>query len=169
MTTKPTQKIIHIHFICAGNAYRSRLAETYLKSKKIPHIRTSSSGLEAEKNKFGNGPASWYTIRLAHRYNLLPFLSPIWTQTTPKHFMDVDLIVFMHPEHFEKSQAMFGYDGTKHIIWNIPDLGDLGFKYGTSEPAEEIGRIEATEKTFSEIKKRVDDLIEYINSTLVKD
>ena len=35
------QKEIHVHFVCTGNAYRSRLAEAYLKAKQLPWLRIS--------------------------------------------------------------------------------------------------------------------------------
>lgn len=38
-----------IHFVCRGNNFRSRLAEAYLNSKKLPGIKVISSGIEAEK------------------------------------------------------------------------------------------------------------------------
>ena len=74
---------MHIHFVCSGNSYRSRLAEAYLKSVLVDKtIIVSSSGTEAEKHRLKNGPICWYAMRLMKRNNLIPFMSWKERQTT---------------------------------------------------------------------------------------
>ncbi|OGG01380.1 hypothetical protein A2Z33_02430 [Candidatus Gottesmanbacteria bacterium RBG_16_52_11] len=159
---KPRHGVL-IHFVCTGNTYRSRLAEAYLNSKKVPGVTATSSGVEAYQNN--NGPIVWYSQRIAKRYGLIPFMKPGWTQTTPGHFISADIIVFMYPKHLEKSRAMFGFDSDNRLVWEIPDLSDQGFTSVTDDPDSDLQRIFATEETFTEIRKRVDDLVDSIIQT----
>jgi protein-tyrosine-phosphatase len=39
---------MRVHFVCTGNLYRSRMAEAYLRSKAIPGLEVTSSGVLAE-------------------------------------------------------------------------------------------------------------------------
>ena len=74
---------MHIHFVCSGNTYRSRLAEAYLRSMdKKPNTKVSSSGIIADKSKPENGPVNWYTMRLMKRNDLIKYMSWQQTQTT---------------------------------------------------------------------------------------
>lgn len=147
---------MHIHFICRGNAYRSRLAEAYLKSKNIRGLRVSSSGVAANENK--NGPIAWYAARLARKHDLTNHVTHTWIQTTPQHIRDADMVIFMDQKHYTHAKTKLGTIG-HYEIWNIPDLGDLGFTGETSTLEQDLERMKATEKTFEKIRKKVDALV----------
>jgi protein-tyrosine-phosphatase len=55
-----------IHFICTGNIYRSRLAETYCASKGVPGLFVSSSGIGTKLNR--GIPIASYAARKEYRY-----------------------------------------------------------------------------------------------------
>src|SRR3972149_10211448 len=150
-------KKFHVHFVCTGNAYRSRLAEAYLKSKQPGHITASSSGIKATENY--NGAITWYAARLAFNQGLIDFLKHKWTQTSESHFKRADLVVFMNQEHCDFSKKVLGFSGSNYEIWEIPDLSHLGFNLELSSAEDDLRRIKATEQTFADIRKRVDDLI----------
>lgn len=147
---------MHIHFICTGNTYRSRLAEAYLRSKNIKGVQVSSSGIKAHENR--NGPITWYAARLARKHDLTNHVTHTWIQTTPQHIRDADMVIFMDQKHYTHAKTTFGNIG-RYEIWNIPDLVDLGFVNEVPPIEEDVKRIKATEKTFEEIKKNVDQLV----------
>jgi len=153
-------KTVHVHFVCTGNYYRSRLAEAYLKSKMLPDIKVSSSGIQAKKYYVENGPISWYAARLIKRHKLIPHTKPMSTQTTPKRLNTADIVVFMTDKQYEYAKSTFKYQKNSFEIWHIGDINEAGFF--NTERDSEMMRIEHTEKTFSEITKKVDDLVKWI-------
>ncbi len=151
---------MHIHFVCSGNAYRSRLAEAYLKSKlKEKKITVSSSGIAVDKHRFGNGPICWYAMRLMKRNELIPYMSWHENQTPKNALENVDILICMGKIHMEYCRKELGYK--KPIeVWNIPDLNEMdGFIPSTVPGIEtDINHINLTKKAFAEIKKKVDEL-----------
>ena len=146
---------MHIHFVCSGNTFRSRLAEAYLKSKKIKGFDVSSSGVRAHENR--NGPITWYGARLMKRHALVSYMSNSWTHTTPKQLQDADIVIFMDKKHHHHSRRDLGFTGKRYQIWNIPDLDDLGFHGETSnKEEEERNRMRASEQVYQKIKHKVD-------------
>jgi protein-tyrosine-phosphatase len=139
-----------IHFVCTGNTFRSRLAEAYLNSKKIPGLIVSSSGVEA--NKDINGPINWYTGRIIEHEGLTGFEKDTWTQTTHEILEGQDLVIFMQQWHFDQSVARFGFTGKNYEIWDIQDTVRT-----TTKPDE--ATILFTNGVYKNIVKKVDDLI----------
>lgn len=152
---------MHIHFVCSGNSYRSRLAEAYFKSiLSDKEIIVSSSGTEAEKNRFSNGPICWYAMRLMKRNNLISYMSWKEKQTTKEILKDVDLLICMRKSHLEYCQNELGYIG-KFKVWEIPDLNEIdSFIPSTVHGIEtDINHINLTEKTYKLITEKVDRLV----------
>ena len=143
-----------IHFVCRGNTYRSRLAETYLNSKQIPNIKAISSGIEAENNI--SGPITWYAQRIIQKEHLVPFEKPNWQKTT-KELLDLgDLTVFMKKDIYDFCVNNFGFNNKNFAVWEIPDANETEVDWKT---ASEETKIKITENTFEEIKRRVDKLL----------
>ena len=139
-----------IHFVCLGNIYRSRLAEAYLNSKKIPNVTAISSGLSALENN--NRPISWLTQRLYEVDKLVPFQKPSWTQTSKKLLDSADLTIFFDKEYYQYCVDNFGFNSTNFEVWEIEDL-DGNIK-------EHMEKIKKTEEAFGLIRQKVDELIE---------
>jgi len=139
-----------VHFVCLGNVYRSRLAETYLNSKKLANVTAISSGISASENN--NRPISWLTQRLYEVYKLVPFQKPNWTQTS-KPLLDLaDLTIFFDNKYYQYCVDNFGYNSTNFEVWGIEDLdGSI---------SEHIEKIKKTEESFEMIRQKVDELIE---------
>jgi protein-tyrosine-phosphatase len=141
-----------VHFICKGNTFRSRLAETYLNSKQIPNLKAISSGIEAELNDCG--PVTWYAQRLIQDGDLIPFEKPTWEQTTKLLLEEGDLTIFMHQNIYDFCVKHFDFNGKNFQIWEI---SDIRIHLLTFE--EEVEKMQVTEKIFTEIKQRIDKLI----------
>jgi len=138
-----------VHFICRGNTYRSRLSETYLNSKNLPNIKAISSGIEADYNL--SGPIFRYTQRIIKNENLQNFEKPMWQKTTKDLLSKGDYTIFLKKDIYDFCVNNLGFNGKNFEIWDIDDF----IPDQKSEP--EI--IEETEKTYDEIKKKVDELI----------
>lgn len=144
--------MLRLHFVCLGNVYRSRLAVAYLRSRQLPGIEASSSGVQARYNHYG--PIARWTRLTAERHGLVPYLEPEWTQTTPQLLARADKIVFMHRSVYELAVEMFGFDRSKCLIWDIADIGPV-----TEAKGEEVVRA-AAEAGFAKIHQLVDELVE---------
>ena len=112
-----------VHFICKGNAYRSRLAEAYFNSKKLSNFRAISSGVEEEKHKEENGPISWAAERILQNNSLISYMSNFSKQTTKNLLNKSDFIVFMSQEYLNYCKQKLTYKSTDYDVWEIKDFG----------------------------------------------
>jgi len=149
---------VHVHFVCAGNAYRSRLAEALLNSHGLPGVRASSSGTVAAENL--NGPVSWTALRLLKRHGLIAFMSPQWTQTAPELLAAADLVVFMEPAIHGYCVSAFGFAGGAFEVWDVPDVGDPRFPEQQVATGDDLRLIAITEATFARLQHEVAALVE---------
>ncbi|MBD3362864.1 hypothetical protein GF362_04035 [Candidatus Dojkabacteria bacterium] len=148
---------MHIHFVCTGNTFRSRLAEAYLKSKKVDGLIVSSSGVEADQNN--NGCITWYAQRIAKNSDLIPFITESWRQTTKELLEDVDLVIFMRKDHLKKCKSDLNFSPESYKVWEIPDLCDAELILDGDRFQNDVERIKATEKIFRAIKQKGDELL----------
>lgn len=148
--------LTHIHFVCTGNIYRSRLAEAYLKSKNIPGLVVSSSGTHASEQYKWH--ISWYALRLHYRYGLINFLTPTWTNTISKHVVNSDIVIFMGNDNYEYCIKKFA-PPKKYEIWNLPDFDDVGLNGKPLDLTKESEYIQISENVFAHIREKVDHLV----------
>lgn len=152
---------MHIHFVCTGNVFRSRLAEAYLNSKHIPSLRTSSSGVSASVNS--DGPVTWYAANVLRKKNLVPFMSTTWQDTTKELLDDADYVVFMTDSHLQKSIDEIGWIPQKYAVWNVIDTHDHGLSPVTKNHEEDIKVITMAENTYDLICEKADLLLEELH------
>lgn len=153
---------LHIHFVCTGNIYRSRLAEAYLRSKQIPNLFVSSSGTHAtEQHK---GPILWVTLRLLYRHNLLSYMTTTWSDTTLEHITNADIVVFIGKKNYEFCKGHFP-EPKKYEIWELPDFDDRGLNGKSLNIVREVDYIKRSEKVFLLIKEKTDNLITGLNGS----
>lgn len=138
-----------IHFVCAGNTYRSRLAEAYLNSKQLPNITAISSGIKASKNKIKT--ISWFAKRLLKIFGIEIFQKNDWTQTSKLLLDSANLTIFFDNKYYEYCVDKYGFDCANYEVWEIEDLG--------VKIKNKLKRIEKTEKTFQLIRQKVDGLV----------
>lgn len=151
---------MNIHFVCAGNTYRSRLAEADLNSRELPNIRVSSSGVIAQENL--NGPVSWLTAWVIKKHSLVPFMSPHWTQTTTEILAEADKVIFMDMYAYGTSKNKFNYQGNNYEVWNIKDVGDFNLPESVAHLEGDAKSMAKAEATFRLIKAKVDELLSRI-------
>lgn len=109
-----------IHFICRGNTFRSRLAESLLKKKGYKKV--ISSGIQAEHNKNGNiAPA---TANLTLKNKLNKYRKYTWTQTSQNLLNRSTKVIFMSPTILEDAKQEYNLDEINYEVWNIPDIKD---------------------------------------------
>jgi protein-tyrosine-phosphatase len=157
---KTSSKPICIHFVCTGNAYRSRLAEAYLKSLKLSGFKVSSSGLKALTSLRENGPICWYAMRIATNNKITEFISRMSLQTNVTHLIKADYVIFMHPDNHQLFLQKYQITLKNYEVWDIPDLHHLGYHKNPNTENLEREMIHATEDTFKKIQSRVNDLID---------
>lgn len=136
-----------VHFICEGNTYRSRLAETYLNSLRIPEIKAISSGYNAEG---WSGIISWLTQRIIQKNKLIAFEKPMWDRTTQELVDEGDYTVFMTKQIYDLARQDFKFDPDKTEVWQIEDV--------KVEMTDEE-KIRESEETFETLKQKVDELV----------
>lgn len=139
-----------IHFICVGNIYRSRLAETYFNSKKLTNVKAISSGTNA--TICGNRPVSWYAQRLIDKNGIMEFEKPFWTKTNKEILNSADCTIFFSKDYFDFCVKNYGFNSNKFEIWELKDIDPSN--------SSDIELIKITENTFESIKQKIDDLIE---------
>ena len=157
---------MHIHFVCLGNGYRSRIAEAYCKSKLInKKITVSSSGIEANSYKISNGPICWEAMRLIENNNLIPFMAWKENQTTKNILKKVDLLICMRQSHLDYCINRLGYINKPTEVWEIPDIDDMkGFIPSTKRGIKtDINHIKLTDKIYRLITQKVDGLLTRVN------
>lgn len=140
-----------IHFVCTGNIYRSRLAEAYCASKRIPGIRVTSSGIAAGLND--DAAISPWAAEVLNKYGLQSHAAESWQRTTADLVRSSDVIVFMESEHQHFCREWIVPDRHRVEVWEIEDIGALEF---SKIPAK-------VEQTFAMIRGRTDELIKSLD------
>ncbi len=144
-----------VHFICAGNVYRSRLAESYFNSKVTKGLTCFSSGIVAGQDLIG--PISWLAERIIQKNNLAKYMSFSFQKTSKELLDKADYTIFMEKYMLDFCKKEFGYNIQNYEIWNIPDLILIP---GVIEAFEkDVEKIRVSEETFEDIKQKVNKLI----------
>jgi protein-tyrosine-phosphatase len=136
-----------IHFICTGNIYRSRLAEAYCNSRRVPGIHAFSSGIRAGLN--GDVPISSYAADLLTQYGLDEYAAARWQRTSAELVRASDVLVFMESEHLRFCEEWIDGMSQRIEVWGIEDVGPVD--------ATEISN--KAERTFEIIRQRIDTLL----------
>ncbi|HEX3986740.1 MAG TPA: hypothetical protein VHX13_09050 [Acidobacteriaceae bacterium] len=143
---------MRIHFVCTGNVYRSRLAEAWCASRRVPGIEVSSSGIAAGRES--PDPISPWAAAALAGMGVERFAANHWQKTTRSLVEASEVLVFMESEH-----RLFCRDwiepGRQRIeVWAIEDIGPI--------PAEQIP--DKVERTFALIRERTDALLESLRA-----
>jgi len=145
-----------VHFVCTGNAYRSRLAEAYFNARATPGWRATSSGILAHRNL--NGPITWYAARIIQREGLVPFMSHTWQQTDTDVLRAADHVVFMTEEHRAYCHEHYELGEKGAGVWSVQDVDDVVMPEGANRSEREAIIMRETERTYEKIVELVDQL-----------
>lgn len=151
-----------IHFVCEGNTFRSRLAEAYLNSLNLKDVKATSSGTAAEHNL--NGGVTWYAQRILIHNKIVDFTGRVWTQTSKELLDKADRVIFVGEQNYIRAKMNFGFDKDNFEVWDIKDLWELGFTDDRTGYEYDLKTMEATDRAFDEIRKKVDALVVNLGS-----
>jgi protein-tyrosine-phosphatase len=138
---------MRIHFVCTGNIYRSRLAEAYCNSRRLPGIHVFSSGIRAGLE--GDIPISPYAADLLTQYGLNRYAAAHWQRTSEELVRASDVLVFMEPEHQRFCDEWIEAMRQRIEVWGIEDVG----------PIDAVEIPNEVERTFGIICQRIDTLL----------
>ena len=144
---------MRVHFICNGNAYRSRLAEAYFRSLNTG-IETTSSGTRADLHRDYNDPrVVGYTHDFLERHGISVNLTPHPVQLTQELLRDDDVTVLINDIALKNAKDIVTLPKDVRV-WDITDHDEQASK------GEEVLDIDAhTERIFAQIKSDVDALV----------
>lgn len=148
-----------IHFICRGNAFRSRIAETYLNSLKLKDFEAVSSGTVADKYRNENDPISRPAKFILNKHGLLEFAKKQCDQLTQLRIEPNDTIVCMNQRVFDESKDLVTLPSNV-IVWSVDDVPEY---FPVPPQNEEVDQY--AEKVFQSIKNNVDSLIKQLQSS----
>ena len=151
-----------VHFICRGNTFRSRLAEGYAKSRKLPHYHITSSGIDTAANK--HVELSKYAKNIAREQNFTGFMSKSKRQTTQRILRSQDVLVFLNKDIYDEASAIYKIDARQAVVWDIPDLPDYLSRHPRAKHSEE-NYLKITKNIADKLFDAVDDLLAYLEHT----
>lgn len=148
---------MRIHYICRGNAFRSRLAEAYTNSCGLPDITVVSSGTVAARHADVNGDMPAYTRATLEKYGVLQYAKPRWDQLTPERLQADDLVIFFTQKAYEEAAALH-IQPAHYQIWDIADTGEMS--RGVLTPTADDPSVYAfADQTYEAIVSQVNEVL----------
>ncbi len=147
-------EILHILFICRGNACRSIIAEAYLKSLNIKNITIKSVGSVATIGKSRNKIRYQRISRLLKRHNLQQYIKTDFAEQLTQELLDQsDIAICVNRKVFNNIPQSFILPKETYY-WDITDIGEVGRIPSTSK---EVSTFE--DQIFSEVIQEVDKFV----------
>lgn len=145
---------ITVNFICRGNAFRSILAESYLKSLKLKGVRVISCGSVAAEHKKANEPNFARTVAFLAEHGLKEFTKPYHGNQLTQDLLDqTDIAVIMNDLVFKDTKETYTFPD-KTYYWDVADIGE-----GNRILQDGEDRSKYKQEVFEEIKHNVDKLV----------
>ncbi len=142
-----------VHFICRGNAYRSLIAEAYLKSLRLKDVNVISSGTIADISRSKNEPNIAPLITRLDDYGVGGFVKTHVDQLTQARVDIADINICMNERVAEESKRMVVMPENT-MTWSVMDSGEGEriIKNGDDE-------WKYTDEIYNEIKQNIDTLV----------
>lgn len=151
-----------VHFICRGNAFRSLIAEAYLKSLAIPDLAVLSSGSVATTHKQMNRNNHRLTLLLLQQHGLGPFVKPTYAdQLTAERLKNTDVAICLNNIVVDECKNIPVILPPRTLVWDVTDIGEKD-RIATSDDQ----RMAISETVFAEITDLVDAFAEAEGWTL---
>ncbi len=133
---------------------RSLIAETYLRSLKLPNITVSSSGTNVDLDDPTERGYFASTIALFKRHGLEKYAKDTSHQLTQERADNQDITICMNQRVVDEAKSHATLPKNT-ISWDIVDIGE-----GNRTVPEDIRLYE--EEIFAEIVTRVDELVKQL-------
>lgn len=147
---------MRIHFICRGNGFRSRMAETYLNSLKLNNVVAVSSGTVADKYRSENDPISRLAKVVLSKHGLLELAKKQCDQLTQSRIEPNDTIICMNERIFNESKELVDLSNDV-IVWHVDDVDEYFPVRPQDQEIDQYG-----EQVFQSIKNKVDTMIKQL-------
>ena len=141
-----------VHFICRGNAFRSLIAEAYLKSLNLPGLIVTSSGTVSDEYFVANRPSLKSTLALLEQHGIANYAKHQSEQLTQQRVDNQDVTVCMNQVVVDEASAIVSLPKNT-VDWQITDIGE------GSRIVVNGNRQMYEEEIYQEIVKRVNDLV----------
>jgi protein-tyrosine-phosphatase len=142
---------MRIHYICRGNAYRSRLAEAYTKSIR-PDSDVISSGTVADSHLTQNEPIVRLTLQFLKDQGLGAYAKQTTDQLTQERILPDDIAVCLNQRIYDESAPFVLPKRTE--VWDITDWSEA-----MQAPITDDIWFVYTSKLYAQITQHVDELL----------
>ena len=143
-----------VHFICRGNAFRSVIAEAYLKSLRLKNVEVISSGSVAGKFSTVNEKRHKAIVRLIASKGAGDYIKPNpYEQLTQTKIDNSDVIVCMNDKVFGPPSDKFKLPKSTKT-WDVTDVGEKG----REETSPEMIR-KYINDVYDEITSNIDEMV----------
>lgn len=160
-----TDKPYHIHFVCRGNIFRSRMAAAYFHNLiDAAQYRVDSSGIDANKSASGVVTIEPYTQAVAEQFDLHHGIRKHKVQTTNKLLDEADVIIFLNKDVYEDALKAYQFDVRKALVWHVADIDDR-LKQELLEKHDSESLTAIAVATFKKIRPLCKQLHEYVTHT----
>jgi protein-tyrosine-phosphatase len=146
-----------VHFICRGNAFRSRMAEAYFNSLDIKGVEAISSGSVADLHSQSNKLNFEITKKILDKHGLSRYTKSHWDQLTQERLDKANLTVFMNQAVADECKRLFKLPANM-VVWGVPDFDEV-----TPVPrtGDEINSY--AERTYLLVAESVNKLVQKLN------
>ncbi len=148
---------MRVHFICRGNAYRSRLAEAYLKSLDTV-IEVISSGTVANDHRKQNIPVIRLVRQFLDQKGLGTGMDYEPIQLTQQRLAPDDTVVFINQKVYR--DFINNFSAPEHMsIWDVKDFDEMHPNPDITDPEFPAQFLSYTEEIFKQIQSNTDKLV----------
>lgn len=117
---------MNILFVCRGNALRSIMAETYVRSLGLSGIEVESCGTIASKNKVANADNFQVTVEVLQQHGLGQYISGQYGQDLSQELVDQATAVICMNQTVADEAAAKVVMPVGMLVWNIDDVDEGG-------------------------------------------
>lgn len=142
-----------IHFICRGNAYRTIIAEAYLKSLRLKGVEVLSSGTVANMHRTENESVITNIVKRLYGHSIGIYAKTRSEQLTQQRVDDGDNTICMNQIVVDECKNLVSLPRDV-IVWDVADTGEGRRIVGPNEDDYQY-----FEEIYEEVTHNIDELI----------